>query len=39
MERILSILSNIRPDVDFQKEEHLIDNGVLEAVNNTSFSK
>lgn len=31
MERILSILSDLRPDVDFEKEEHLIDNGILES--------
>ena len=29
MEQIISILSGIRPDVDFEKEEELIDGGVL----------
>ncbi|MBQ9046380.1 MAG: acyl carrier protein [Solobacterium sp.] len=31
MEKILEILENIRPDVDFQKETKLIDDGVLDS--------
>ena len=31
MERILNILKSIRSDVDFEKEEQLIDNGVLDS--------
>ena len=29
MEKLLEILSDIRPDVDFATEEGLIDNGIL----------
>ncbi len=29
MEQLLEILSEIRPDVDFENEEGLIDNGIL----------
>ena len=31
MEQIIAILSDIRPDVDFEKEERLIDGGILES--------
>lgn len=31
MERILNILKSIRSDVDFEKEEQLIDNGILDS--------
>jgi len=31
MERLLTILSNVRPDVDFSKTNQLIDNGVLDS--------
>ena len=29
MEKLLEILADIRPDVDFENEEGLIDNGIL----------
>lgn len=31
MEKILEIVSEIRPDVDFEKETKLIDNGILDS--------
>lgn len=31
MEKILNILKSIRSDVDFEKEELLIDNGILDS--------
>ena len=31
MEKILEILSSIRPDIDFNTEKKLIDNGVLDS--------
>lgn len=31
MEKLLEILSDIRPDVDFSKEEKLIDNAILDS--------
>ena len=31
MERILEILKSIRSDIDFEKEELLIDNGILDS--------
>lgn len=31
MEKILEILQSIRSDVDFEKEEMLIDNGILDS--------
>lgn len=31
MEKILNILKSIRSDVDFEKEEQLIDNGILDS--------
>ena len=30
-EQILELLESIRPDVDFQKEQHLIDDEILES--------
>lgn len=30
-ERVLGILQEIRPDVDFQAEEKLIDDGILDS--------
>ena len=30
-EKILELLETIRPDVDFQKEQHLIDDEILES--------
>lgn len=30
-EKVLSILENIRPDVEFEKEKKLIDDGVLDS--------
>ncbi|MBQ2802170.1 MAG: acyl carrier protein [Lachnospiraceae bacterium] len=31
MEQLMSILKGLRPDVDFEKEDKLIDNGVLDS--------
>lgn len=31
MEKILEILTSIRSDIDFEKEEQLIDNGILDS--------
>ena len=31
MDELREILSEIRPDVDFETEKHLIDNGVLDS--------
>lgn len=31
MEKLLSIMSDIRPDVDFKKERKLIDDGILDS--------
>lgn len=31
MEDLLEILNDLHPEVDFEKEEHLIDNGVLDS--------
>lgn len=31
MEELLHILNDLHPDVDFQKEEHLIDDGILDS--------
>ncbi len=31
MEQLLEILSELHPDVDFETEEHLIDNGILDS--------
>lgn len=31
MEELLNILKDIHPDVDFEKEEHLVDNKVLDS--------
>ena len=31
MEQLMEILSNLRPDVDFETETSLIDNGVLDS--------
>lgn len=31
MERLLNILKGIRPDVDFENEEALIDDGILDS--------
>ncbi len=30
-EKVLEVLESIRPDVDFQKERHLIDDEILES--------
>ncbi len=32
MEELLEILNDLHPDVDFETEEHLIDNGVLDSL-------
>jgi len=29
MEKLIEILNNIKPDVDFTKEKHLIEDGIL----------
>ena len=31
MERLMEILENLRPDVDFEKETALIDDGILDS--------
>ena len=31
MEKVLEILEELRPDVDFEKEESLVDGGVLDS--------
>lgn len=31
MEELLSILKDLHPDVDFEKEEHLVDNKILDS--------
>ena len=31
MEKLLEILADVRPDVDFEKEEKLIDNSILDS--------
>ncbi len=33
MEKLLEILSEIRPDVDFEKENALIDDAILDSLN------
>ena len=33
MEQLLEILSEIRPDIDFETEEGRIDNGMLDSLN------
>ena len=33
MEKLLEILSEVRPDVDFENENGLIDNGILDSLN------
>lgn len=33
MEKLLEILSEIRPDIDFATEDGLIDNGLLDSLN------
>jgi len=33
MEQLLSILADIRPDVDFSNEEKLVENGILDSFN------
>jgi len=31
MEKLLAILTDVRPDVDFEKEDKLIDNSILDS--------
>ncbi len=31
MEKLMEILSSIRPDVDFEKEKSLVDDGILDS--------
>ena len=31
MEELLEILSELHPEIDFETEEHLIDNGILDS--------
>ncbi len=33
MDKLLEILSDVRPDVDFKNETKLIDNGILDSLN------
>jgi len=32
MDELMAILKNLRPDVDFNAEEHLIDDGILDSL-------
>ena len=32
MEELLEILTDLHPDVDFESEEHLIDDGILDSM-------
>jgi len=32
MDELMDILKNLRPDVDFEKEQHLIDDGILDSL-------
>ncbi len=33
MDKLLEILSEVRPDIDFKNETKLIDNGILDSLN------
>lgn len=33
MDKLIDLLSEIRPDVDFKNEKHLIDNQILDSLN------
>lgn len=37
MEELLEILREMHPDVDFETEEHLIDNGILDSLDIVSL--
>lgn len=37
MEELLSILRELHPDVDFENEEHLIDNAILDSMDIVSL--
>ena len=37
MEQVMKILTAVRPDVDFEHEEHLIDNGILDSLDIVSL--
>ena len=37
MEELLDILNEMHPDVDFEHEEHLIDNGILDSLDIVSL--
>ncbi len=37
MENLLSILTDLHPDVDFETEEHLIDDGILDSLDIVSL--
>lgn len=37
MEELLNILREMHPDVDFESEEHLIDNGILDSMDIVSL--
>ena len=37
MDELLEILRDMHPDVDFENEEHLIDNGILDSLDIVSL--
>lgn len=37
MEKLLKILSNVRPDVDFESETELVDDGILDSMDIVSI--
>lgn len=37
MEELLEILTDLHPDVDFNTEDHLIDNGILDSLDIVSL--
>ncbi len=37
MEQLLKILSNVRPDVDFESETELVDDGILDSMDIVSI--
>ena len=37
MEKLLEILSDLHPDIDFENEEHLIDNAILDSLDIVSL--
>ncbi len=37
MDELMNILTNLHPDVDFENEEHLIDDGILNSMDIVSL--